>query len=263
MELGLKNKIALVTGASKGLGKAIARELAQEGTSLAICARGEEELNQTARELKEEFGAKVLAQGCDITKVTEVENFVEGTLKFYGRVDILVNNAGRALPGPFESLTDEAMKADLDVKLFSMVRFCRLVIPPMKERKAGRIININAVLGRESLPGFFATVTHRGATLAFTKALADELAPFNILVNSVNIGFVLTPQWENVYQRLGEPKGQTRDEFFGEMATRYIPLGRYGRPEEVAALVTFLAGERASYITGASYDVAGGMGRYI
>lgn len=263
MELGLKNKVALVTGASKGLGKAIARELAREGANLAICARGTKELADASFEIREEFGVKVFALGCDVTDIIEINNFVDLSLDYFGKVDILVNNAGRALPGPFENLTDEAMKADLEVKLFSMVRFCRLLIPQMKERKSGRIININAVLGRESLPGFFATVTHRGATLAFTKALSDELAPFNILVNSVNIGLVLTPQWENVYQRLGAPKGQTKEEFFSEMAAKYIPLGRFGQPEEVAALVAFLAGERASYITGGSYDVAGGMGRYI
>lgn len=125
----------------------------------------------------------------------------------------------------------------------------------------GRIININAVIGRMALPGFMATIINRGASIAFTKALSDELARDNILVNSVNIGFVVTPQWENVWRRLGGDL--SREEFFQRMAEAYVPLRRFGKPEEVAGIVAFLASERASYITGASIDLAGGMGRYI
>ncbi|MBI5166647.1 MAG: SDR family oxidoreductase [candidate division NC10 bacterium] len=261
MELGLKGKVAIVTGGSKGLGRAIAMELAREGAKVAICSRGGRELRETAKEIQSRTAGEVLAVVADVTIPEDIEGLVQRTVRKFKRIDILVNNAGRAQPGNLETLTDELLKGDLDVKLFSMVRCSRAVVPYMRKQGGGRIININAVIGRMAVPGFMATITNRGASLAFTKALSDELAKDNILVNSVNIGFVVTPQWENIWKRLGA--GLSREDFFQRMADAYVPLRRFGEPEEVSGIVAFLASERASYITGASIDVAGGMGRYV
>jgi 3-oxoacyl-[acyl-carrier protein] reductase len=178
-----------------------------------------------------------------------------------GGIDILVNNAGGARPGNFETLTDEDWRADLDVKLFSMIRFTRAAVPHMRAAGGGRVININAVFGRSPDPAFFATSVNRAACLSLTKSLAIEFAPDGILVNSVNIGFVVTPQWRTIHSKVAPELSE--EEFFERLAAEHVPVGRFGRPEEVAGLVAFLAGERASYITGASIDVAGGMGRYV
>ncbi|MGQ0668530.1 MAG: SDR family oxidoreductase, partial [Actinomycetota bacterium] len=174
---------------------------------------------------------------------------------------ILVNNAGRAHPGTFGTLTDEDWRDDLDVKLFSMIRCSRAVLPHLRARGGGRIVNINAVYGRYPDPAFFATSVNRAACLSFTKTLALELAAENVLVNAVNIGFVVTPQWENIHRKRAPDLPQ--EEFLRRMAEREVPLGRFGWPEEVAAVVAFLVSARASYVTGASVDVAGGMGRYV
>lgn len=176
-------------------------------------------------------------------------------------MDILVNNAGGAHPGDFEMLNDEDWKADLDVKLFSMIRCTREVLPHMRARAGGRVININAVYGRHPDPAFFATSVNRAACLSLTKTLAIQLAPDGILVNSVNIGFIVTPQWKNIHRRRAPDLPE--EEFFARMAEAEVPLGRFGRPDEVSGIVAFLAGDRASYITGASIDVAGGMGKYV
>lgn len=191
----------------------------------------------------------------------QVPDFVARSAEALGGIDILVNNAGGAHPGDFETLSDDDWRADLDVKLFSMIRCSRAVVPHMRGRGGGRIININAVYGRYPDPTFFATSVNRAACLSFTKTLAIQLAPENILVNSVNVGLVVTPQWRSIHRRRAPDISE--EEFFRQMASKEVPLGRFGRPDEVAGIVVFLASERASYITGASVDVAGGMGKYV
>jgi NAD(P)-dependent dehydrogenase (short-subunit alcohol dehydrogenase family) len=260
VKLGLEGRRALVTGGSKGIGAAIARELVTEGVSVAICARNEDEVLATAEELRSD-GAFVHAQRADVTDPEQVRDFVARSAEALGGIDFLVNNAGGAHPGTFETLTDQNWVSDLDVKLFSLIRCSREVLPYMRAAGGGRIVNIGAVYSRYPDPTFFATSVNREAGNSFTKTLALEVAKDKILVNGVNIGFVTTPQWDNIHQRRAPEV--PRDEFFDTFAAEEVPLGRFGTPEEVSGLVAFLLSERASYITGASIDVAGGMGRYV
>jgi NAD(P)-dependent dehydrogenase (short-subunit alcohol dehydrogenase family) len=260
VELGIDGRRAIVTGGSKGLGLAIARELVREGANVAICARNEEEVAAAGDELRE-HGTVVHAQPADVTDSEQVRDFVARSAEALGGIDFLVNNAGRAHPGTFETLTDGDWKADLDVKLFSLIRCCREVLPHMRAAGGGRIVNIGAVYGRYPDPAFFATSVDRAAGNAFTKTFALEVAKDNVLVNGVNIGFVVTPQWDAIHQR--RAPDVSREEFFDRLAAQEVPLGRFGTPEEVAGIVTFLLSARASYITGASVDVAGGMGKYV
>jgi NAD(P)-dependent dehydrogenase (short-subunit alcohol dehydrogenase family) len=256
VELGLEGRRVLVTGGSKGLGFAIAGELAREGARVAICARNQQEVLAAGREL----GA-AHAQAADVTDPGQVQDFVARSAEALGGIDALVNNAGRAHPGGFETLSDEDWIADLDVKLFSLIRCSRAVLPHMRAAGGGRIVNIGAVYGRYPDPLFFGTSVNRAAGNSFTKTLALELAADGILVNGVNIGYVVTPQWDNIHRRRAPDVPQ--DEFFAQLAAREVPLGRFGSPEEVSGIVAFLLSERASYITGASVDVAGGMGKYV
>jgi NAD(P)-dependent dehydrogenase (short-subunit alcohol dehydrogenase family) len=256
VRLGLEGRRGLVTGGSKGLGEAIARELVSEGARVAICSRNEREVTATAAEVGAEY-----AQVADVTDPEQVRDFVARSAEALGGIDFLVNNAGGAHPGTFETLSDEDWSADLDVKLFSLIRCSREVLPHLRAAGGGRIVNIGAVYSRYPDPTFFATSVNRAAGNAFTKTLALEVAKDNILVNGVNIGFVITPQWENIHQR--RAPGLKREEFFARFAAQEVPLGRFGLPDEVSGLIAFLLSERASYITGASIDVAGGMGKYV
>jgi 3-oxoacyl-[acyl-carrier protein] reductase len=256
VRLGLEGRRGLVTGGSKGLGEAIARELVSEGARVAICSRNEQELTATAEEVGAEY-----AQAADVTDPAQVRDLIARTAEALGGIDFLVNNAGGAHPGTFETLSDEDWVADLDVKLFSLVRCSREVLPHLRAAGGGRIVNIGAVYSRYPDPTFFATSVNRAAGNSFTKTLALEFAKDNILVNGVNIGFVITPQWENIHRRRAPEL--TREEFFDRFAVQEVPLGRFGLPDEVSGLVSFLLSDRASYITGASIDVAGGMGKYV
>ena len=267
MDLGLVGSRAIVTGGSKGLGRAIAAELLTEGVSVAICSRNREELEATAAELRKQVGdsesevRSVLAMTCDVTQPDQVAEFVEASVLAMGGLDILVNNAGGARPGQFGTLTDEDWRADIEVKLFSQIRCTRAALPYLRRSTAPRVININAVYAKYPDPAFLASSVNRASCLSLSKALSIELGRDGILVNSVNIGLVETPQWQNIHRR--RAPDMPPDEFFGQLAAAEVPLGRFGQPDEVAGLVAFLASDRASYIAGASIDVAGGMGKFL
>jgi 3-oxoacyl-[acyl-carrier protein] reductase len=262
VELGLTGRRAIVTGGSKGLGKAIASDLVAEGASVAICSRNAAELEATAEEIREQStDGQVTAAVCDVTVPDQVTEFVESAAVAMGGIDILVNNAGAARPGQFGTLTDDDWQADIEVKLFSQIRFIRAALPHLRLSQAARVININALYARYPDPVFLASSVNRASCLSLSKALSIELGQEGILVNSVNIGLVLTPQWQNIH-RLRAPD-TLADDFFGQFAAAEVPLGRFGRPEEVAGLVAFLASDRASYIAGASIDVGGGMGKVL
>lgn len=257
MDLGLTGRRAIVTGGSKGIGRAIAAELVAEGARVAICSRNLAELEEAASVI----GGDVFAQVADVTKVESVEQFVAAAAEQMGGVDVLVNNAGGANPGNFETLTDEDWHRDLDTKLFSQIRCFRAALPHLRHSPAPRVVNINAVYAKQPDPMFFSTTVNRAACLNLNKALAQEFGSENILVNSVNIGFVETPQWHNIHRR--RAPHVALDSFLSELAAAEVPLGRFGTVDEVSGLVAFLCGSRASYITGAVIDIAGGMGKYV
>jgi len=261
MDLGLGGRRAVVTGGSKGLGRAIAAELLAEGAQVVICSRHEAELEATAAELRKDGGA-VTALRCDVTDAGQVAEFISAAASALGGgIDVLVNNAGGARPGRFESLTDTDWQEDFEVKALSQIRCTRAALPWLRQSTVPRVININAVYARYPDPAFLASSVNRASCLSLAKALSIELGHEGILVNSVNVGFVTTPQWENIHRR--RAPDTPAEQFYAGLAAQEVPLGRFGRPDEVAGIVAFLAGDRASYITGASIDVAGGMGKYL
>ena len=211
MDLGLAGRRAIVTGGSKGLGLAIAAELLAEGAAVAICSRNAAELDDAAAALAKQAGdsAQIVALACDVTDPEQVTAFVAGAAAALGGVDILVNNAGGARPGRFAALTDDDWQADIEVKLFSQIRCIRAALPHLRESAAPRVININAIYARYPDPAFLASSVNRASCLSLSKALSIELGAEGILVNSVNIGLVETPQWENIHQRRapGHPGG--------------------------------------------------------
>ena len=252
MDLQLNGRVALVTGGSQGIGKAVAAMLAQEGASVVIAARGAELLDKVATEIRA-AGGKVHAVAADVSQAADCERLVAETIKTFGRLDILVNNAGTSATGEFESVTDEAWQADFNLKLFAAIRLARLVVPGMRQHGWGRIINMTNIGAKQPRAKSMPTTVTRAAGLAFTKAMSKEFAASNILVNTVCIGLIKAGQHERKAARAGVPVEQMYDAMGKD-----IPLGRVGRAEEVASVVAFLSSEAASYVTGSSVNLDGG-----
>jgi 3-oxoacyl-[acyl-carrier protein] reductase len=255
MEIRLDGRSAIVTGGSKGLGLAIAQEYARSGADVAILARDQGALNDARALIQKEAKGKVLAISCDVSKAGPIQAACEQANREFGKVDIFVNNAGQSTRGPSETITDEMWQADLDLKLFAQIRFCRILMPQMKQRKWGRIIsvlNIGAKApGADSAP----TSVSRAAQMALTKAMSQEGAPHNVLVNSLHVGVIVSDQIKRRYDR--ERPNVSFEEYVAQ-AGKGVPMGRMGRPEEFAAVATFLASDAASYVTGCAINVDGG-----
>jgi 3-oxoacyl-[acyl-carrier protein] reductase len=256
LDLDLKGKIAIITGGSEGLGRAAAEKLASEGARVAICARRKDKLDQAADEIRKATGGEVLGHIADVSRAADCEGLVSAVIARWGGVDILLNNAGTSAAGAFEKVDDEAWQSDWDLKVMGAVRMSRLVIPHMKKRGGGRIVNITTVGGKTPPPRSLPTTVTRAAGLNLTKSLANEYAPDNIRVNTICIGLVRSAQ---IARRA---KGDL-EAHYADLAKQRVPLGRVAHASEFADLFAFLVSERATYITGASINFDGGSGMTV
>ncbi|MEE1924549.1 SDR family oxidoreductase [Pseudomonas sp. 148P] len=259
MNIDLSGKRVIVTGASRGIGLAIARAFALEGARVAICARSLEAVREAASQLQEN-AQEVLARAVDVTDTQGVQQFVGEVVHAWGGVDILVNNAGQGRGGNLETLTPEAILEHANVLQMGHFRFVQAVVPFMREQRWGRIIEINALAGTVPTPDGIPSVINRASCIALSRSLGMSLAKDNILVNSLNMGWIDTGQWDRHYKEMGP--GVSREEF-DAMVMKVVPIGRYGKPDDVAGMVLFLSSEYASFISAASIDIAGGMGGQI
>ncbi|HIF06397.1 MAG TPA: SDR family oxidoreductase [Gemmatimonadetes bacterium] len=254
MDLGLKGKTALVAASSRGLGRAVADEMA----NLLICARTVAPLEEAGQMLHDDFGVEVVAVPADLSNPEDVARLVETADKEFGGVDILVTNTGGPPPGPFESHSVEAWSDAVRQNLDSVLNLTRAVLPGMKKAGWGRIINITSVAVKQPIDGLILSNAVRAAVTGFAKTLANEIASLGITVNNVMPGYTRTERLDGLAKNISETKGITVEDAFASWAAQN-PMGRIGEPSEFAALVTFLASERASYITGTSIPVDGGL----
>ena len=257
MDLKLTDKVAVVLAASKGLGKAIATSLSAEGAKVIIGSRNEVELNKTAEEIQKLTGNLVIAIAVDVSNGGQIENFIQKAGDQFGRIDILLNNAGGPPFDKFENFDDAAWQKAFELNLLSVARTSRLVLPYMKITGSGRIINIVSGSVKSMLANSVLSTSMRMGILGMAKLMADEFGPFNITVNNVGPGMILTDRLKHTL-----PKDTDPEQALTERA-KSIPLGRIGKPEELAALVTFLASEQAAYISGTTIQVDGGANRSI
>lgn len=260
MDLGIQGRVALITGGSEGIGRATAIRLAHEGVRVAICARRKSVLEETAAEIREQTGGEILPVVTDISNVQDIKRLVMTVVDRWQGIDILVNNAGTSSAGPFEEMEDERWMADLELKLFAAIRCTREVIPYMRKRNWGRVVNLTALGAKAPAARSAPSSVSRAAGVALTKALSKEFASENILVNTVCIGLVKAGQHEHRYTSAQERNpGLTLDQYYEQMAQASgVPVGRVGEAAEAADLIAFLVSERASYITGVAINIDGG-----
>jgi 3-oxoacyl-[acyl-carrier protein] reductase len=258
MDLGIKNKIALVAASSQGLGKAAAFSLAKEGVNLAICSRNKKVIESTAVEIQKATGVRVVPYIADVSQASDIDKLVESVTKEFGRIDILVNNAGGPPTGNITTLPDSEWERGFNLTLMSMVRMTRAVLPSMQKYYWGRIISIVSLTAKQPIDDLMISSTIRPGILGLTKVLANQNGKFNITVNTVCPGYVLTKRQEELSRSRSAEKNISIEEYLAESA-RNIPVGRLGRPEEIGDVIAFLASEKASYINGANILVDGGQ----
>lgn len=257
MDLGLKDKVAVVAGASQGMGRAIAEALAAEGARVALCARTPEPLEAAAEAIRRATGAEVLAVPADVTQLGEVERFVNQAVERWGTVHVAVANAGGPPAKEFAAITLEDWQHSVELNLMSSVYLARAVLPRMRAQKWGRLIFLTSVAVRQPIDGLLLSNSVRSAVAGLSKSLANECARDNVLVNVVCPGYTRTERLEDLITETMQNRGIGREEVVRGWAAE-IPLGRLGEPHELAALVAFLASERASYITGTAIAADGG-----
>jgi len=257
MDLGLKDKTAIVCGASQGLGRACAESLAAEGVKILMCSRNFDRIFQAARSIAEACGTTVIPFAADLTVTDTPKKLVHEALSKFGKIDILINNAGGPPPGTFDELDDRAWEDAFRLTLMSAVRMTREVLPVMTGNGWGRIINLASISVKQPIPNLLLSNSLRSAVVGMAKTVADQVASKGVLVNTIATGSFDTERLRSVIRGQSKNSGLTEQEAEAKYAAS-IPLGRIGRPEELAWLVTFLASERASYITGTTILVDGG-----
>lgn len=258
MDLHLQGKVVLVTASSLGIGRSAAELFVQEGCMVAICARSKDELVKTSEEIKKNYGVDPLWCVCDINSEKDIINTVEIVTKHFGPIDILVNNCGGPTSGPFETLSDENWLDATNQVLLSAIRFSRRVLPHMKEKRWGRIVNITSISVKQPVENLMLSNSLRAAVVGFAKTLSNEVGKYNITINNVAPGYTLTNRLYELSVNKAKAVGESHEHVLAEMS-KEVPLGRLGRPDEIAAAVVFLASEPGGYITGNTIQVDGGL----
>jgi 3-oxoacyl-[acyl-carrier protein] reductase len=258
MDLGLNGKVALVTGASSGLGLSISRELAAEGAHVAVVARRQAELNREAAAITTRGPGRAVAIVADVGEPDAAGRVVRETEHLLGPVDILVANAGGPPSTTFDSTTEEQYRAALELNLLASIRLAHAAVPAMRTRKWGRVIFLTSMAAKQPMPGLLLSNTARSGLLGFAKTLATEVARDNVLVNTVLPGHFDTDRATELARMRGERENRSVDEILRQRA-QGVPLGRSGKPEELAAVVAFLASNRATFLTGTAIQVDGGQ----
>jgi len=263
MDLDLKDKVAVITGGSVGIGLAVAHGLAAEGVHLALCARGEERLTEVAKTLSRQHGTKAIGVKVDVSKPEDIDRFVLAIEKEFGGADILINNAGTGSEETILEAPDDRWQYYWDLHVMAAVRLSRALAPSMRSRGGGVILNNASICATQPLyyePIYNVT---KAALVMFSKCLANELIPYNIRVNAINPGLVMTPDWKKTATLLTEGKDITWEEYLDQIAKDNAPIGRFASPEEVANLFVFLCSPRASYCVGSTYYIDGGWLKVI
>lgn len=263
MDLRLQGKVVLVTGGSSGIGLEAVRQFLQEGALVVSCARGQEGLDRAAVQLAAEgYGPdRLVTQSADVLDEVAIEGLAATVRSRFGRLDMLVANAGQARLSTFASTLDADWEAELKLKFFSVIRPVRAFLPMLRDSRDGAIVVVNSLLARQPEPHMVCTSAARAGVQNLVKSLSVELAP-QVRVNAILLGTVNSGQWERRYKERAKP-GQTMDEWLAELATeKKIPLGRFGRPEEPASAILFLASPLSGFTTGAALEVAGGVSRF-
>ena len=261
MNLELKNKIVLIAGASQGIGYATALAFAREGARIAICSRDQNKIDAAAEKIRQETNAEVLAQAVDLTQAEAIQSWVESVSKQFKTIHICITNVGGPPKGAFVDLDDKQWQEAFDLTLMSAVRLSRAVIPTMKAQKWGRIIHLCSSSVRNPIPKLGLSNSIRAAVVALAKTQADELAKDNILVNSILTGWTRTERTNQLLETVAKSENINLEEVIAQRQS-VIPLGRMGKPEEIAAPILFLSSAGASFITGSTITVDGGESRF-